>query len=67
MDLQQVDVFIEKDGQVRLEVRGIKGNSCLEITGPLEEALGGGVESRELTPEASETPEQIEQHRRLNL
>jgi len=54
MELQEIDVFIEKDGQVRIEVRGVKGESCLELTAALEEALGGQVESREMTGEAYE-------------
>ncbi|MGH9937257.1 MAG: DUF2997 domain-containing protein, partial [Blastocatellia bacterium] len=41
MELQEIDVFIEKDGQVRIEVRGVKGGSCLDITAALEQALGG--------------------------
>jgi hypothetical protein len=55
MELQEVDVFIDKDGQVRVEVRGVKGMSCLDLTKALEAALGGQVESREMTAEAYET------------
>jgi len=65
MELQQIDVFIEKDGQVRLEVRGVKGQSCLDITRPLEEAFGGQVESREMTPEAAEAVQEVEQSQPL--
>lgn len=54
MDIQEVNVVIEKDGRVRLEVHGIKGLSCLEVTRPLEELLGGQLESREMRPEAIE-------------
>ena len=31
MELQEIDVFIEKDGQVRLEIRGAKGTQCLDL------------------------------------
>ncbi|MDA1275095.1 MAG: DUF2997 domain-containing protein [Verrucomicrobia bacterium] len=55
MELQEIDVFIEKNGQVRIEVRGVKGSHCLAETGELEKTLGGGILSREMTPEASET------------
>jgi hypothetical protein len=55
MELQEIDVFIDKDGQVRIEVRGVKGMSCLELTSALEQALGGQVEAREMTAEAHET------------
>lgn len=54
MELQEIEVFIEKDGQVRIEVRGVKGKACLDLTASLEEALGGQVVSREMTPEADE-------------
>jgi hypothetical protein len=54
MDLQEIEVTIGKDGKVQLHVRGVKGDACLDITRALEEALGGEVELRELTPEAGE-------------
>ncbi len=54
MDLEEIEVIIEKDGRVRIQVRGAKGNACLDLTQELEEALGGQVESREMTPEALE-------------
>ena len=53
MDLQEIDVFIEQDGTVRIEVRGVKGVGCLAVTRALEDALGGVVEQREMTPEAA--------------
>jgi hypothetical protein len=62
MELQEVEVFIEKDGQVRIEVRGVKGMSCLEVTKALEAALGGQVQDRQMTAEAHEvTQEQAQQ------
>lgn len=54
MDLQEIEVYIDKDGQVRVEVRGVKGGSCLDLTAALEQALGGKIEAREMTPEAQE-------------
>ena len=54
MELQEIEIYIDIDGKVRIEVRGVKGGACLDLTKALEEALGGEVESRELTPEASE-------------
>ena len=52
MELHEVDVFIDADGEVRVEVRGMKGGACLDATAALETALGSEVVSRELTPEA---------------
>ena len=62
MELQEIDVFIEKDGQVKIEVRGVKGTSCLDLTKDLEAVLGNQTISREMTPEADEIgQEQVQQ------
>jgi hypothetical protein len=61
MDIEEVQVIIEKDGRVRIEVRGVKGNACLELTQELEQALGGQIEAREMTPEALEKAPQRNQ------
>lgn len=58
MELQEIDVFIEKDGRVRIEVHGAKGMSCLDLTKDLEAALGGQIEAREMTPESYETAQE---------
>jgi hypothetical protein len=65
MEMQEIEVIIEKDGQVRIEVRGVKGPSCLDLTKGLEEALGGQVEDRQMTPESQEVSEQVEQQQWL--
>jgi len=54
MDFQEIEVVIDKDGRVHLEVQGVKGPACLDLTRALEEALGGEVEERKMTPEADE-------------
>ena len=62
MELQEIDVFIEKDGQVKIEVRGVKGTSCLDLTKDLEAVLGSQTVAREMTPEADEVgQEQVQQ------
>ena len=63
MELQEVDVFIGEDGNVLIEVRGAKGKVCLELTRDLEEALGGQILKRKMTPEADETVQEITQTR----
>ena len=55
MDVQEIEVTIDENGQVQIHVTGIKGDACLEITRPLEQALGGRL-TREMTPEALEEP-----------
>ena len=65
MELQEIEVFIEKDGRVLIQVRGTKGLACLDLTRELEVALGGQIEAREMTPEAYEVI-QDQVQRRLN-
>ena len=52
MDLQEIEITINKKGQVEIHVRGVKGKACLDLTKSLETALGGEVLLREMTPEA---------------
>jgi hypothetical protein len=66
MEIQEVEVIIDKDGEVKIEVHGVKGTSCLDITADLEAALGGEIESREMKPDAYATvQEQTRDHERL--
>lgn len=58
MELHEIEVVIDKIGQVQLAVRGVKGGRCLELTKGLEAVLGADVVSRELTGEAGEFSEQ---------
>jgi hypothetical protein len=57
IELQEIDLYIEKDGQVRIEVRGVKGLACIDLTKALEEILGGKIESREMTADSYENAE----------
>ena len=62
MELQTIDVYIDKLGTVRLEVRGVKGQKCLDLTSDLEEVLGGEIE---MTSEAMEGGVLRQQQNRL--
>jgi hypothetical protein len=71
MELQEIEVFIDEKGEVQIEVRGVKGKKCLDLTEDLEEALGGEVAARELKPEAYETAKEgvrreVEEEQRLH-
>jgi hypothetical protein len=68
MEMQEIEVTIGKDGQVQLQVRGVKGLKCLELTKELEEALGGEILARIMSPEALEEdqPTEIDQDRHLS-
>jgi hypothetical protein len=66
MEIQEIEVVIDKNGEVKIEVHGVKGMSCLDLTADLEAALGGEVESREMTSEAYATvQEQTQDYQRL--
>jgi hypothetical protein len=54
MELQEIEVLIDKDGQVHLHVRGAKGLDCLALTRDVEAVLGSQVILREMTPESQE-------------
>jgi hypothetical protein len=50
-ELQEIEVLIRPDGSVQVQVRGVKGPACLEVTRRIEELLGGQVEKRTPTDE----------------
>jgi hypothetical protein len=52
--LQEIEVIILPDGRVQLQVRGVKGNGCRELTRELERYLGGRVVHRQHTDEFEE-------------
>lgn len=54
MDIQEIEIIINKRGHVELRVRGVKGKKCLQLTKELEESLGSNLIDREMTPEARE-------------
>ena len=55
--MEEIDVTIDPDGKVRLSVRGIPGESCLDATADIEAALGNSLVRREMTAEALEPKE----------
>lgn len=55
MDKEELEITIDANGKVNIKVAGAKGGKCLDITKPIEEALGE-VKVREMTPEYYEQP-----------
>jgi hypothetical protein len=55
MEVNEIEVIIDKQGEVQVLVRGVKGPECLKVTQTLEAALGAEVISREYTPEIRES------------
>lgn len=60
MQFQQVEVVIDRDGEVRIEVHEVAGRAPLDLTEGLLEAPRGELPEQELTAEASEAPEASE-------
>lgn len=68
MDLQEIEVEINQDGKVEIRVRGVKDQTCLDITAGLEEALGGEILLREMTqPTTDPNPVEIDQNQQNRL
>lgn len=53
---KELEITIGPDGEVKVLVKCVKGQSCVDESRFLEDALGGAVESRELTSEYYEQP-----------
>jgi hypothetical protein len=49
--MEEVELHIYPDGRLIITVRGVKGGKCVDLTKPLEEALGGAVETRSYSSE----------------
>lgn len=49
MEIQEIEVVIDKNGQVSIKVQGMQGDACLATTAELERLLGGVVTTRERT------------------
>jgi hypothetical protein len=58
MEIQEIDVFIAANGEVKLEVRGVKGPACQLATGEAIKALGGHIAHQEKTPEFDQSQSQ---------
>jgi len=57
--MPQIKVSINNDGsKVEMEVEGVKGGSCKDITTQLQAALGGASDEK-LTSEFYETPDLV--------
>lgn len=67
MEIQEIEVTIGKDGEVQIQVRGVKGMKCLELTKELEEALGGEILARVMTADSveDETQQDIDQSQQM--
>lgn len=51
MQIQEIEVIVYPNGNVKLHVRGAPGAQCLDLTDDVVKALGGQILAREHTPE----------------
>ena len=58
MEMQELEIIIDKNGRVQVAVRGIRGDGCHALTKDLEVAIGT-VEDRNNTAEYYEQPVEI--------
>jgi hypothetical protein len=61
MEMQELEITIDKEGKVQVAVRGVHGEGCLGITKNIENAVGT-VEAREYTAEYYEQPVVVSNH-----
>jgi len=66
-EIQEIDVYVRPDGRVRVEVRGVKGQKCLDLTKGIEELLGGEVVERMHTDEFQAAEQEVEQQDRTRV
>ena len=50
-EIHEVEIIIQPDGQLKVEIQGVKGKGCLEITKEMEELLGNDIIERNFTDE----------------
>jgi len=55
MEMQELEIIVESDGNTIIHVKGAKGSDCLGITGTIEEKLGT-VTERTFTTDYYEQP-----------
>jgi len=59
MEMQEMEITIDKEGRILVKVNGAHGTSCLELTRNLENAAGA-LEERTYLPAYYEHPVQEE-------
>ena len=66
MEMQELEITIDKDGRVQVAVRGIPGEGCLDLTKNFEEAVGT-VDERTYTAEYYEQPVEVSGYQKNGL
>lgn len=58
--MQELEIAISPSGEVKIEVKGVTGGACLDLTRSLENQLGA-VEERQMKSEFYQESEQNQQ------
>ena len=66
MEMQELEITIDKDGHVKVGVRGVHGDGCLALTKNIENAVGT-IDEREYTSEYYEQPEEVSAFQKNSL
>ncbi|PKL65508.1 MAG: hypothetical protein CVV32_03345 [Methanomicrobiales archaeon HGW-Methanomicrobiales-3] len=66
MEMQELEITIDREGRVQVAVRGVKGEGCLALTKNIEDAVGT-VEEREYTAEYYEQPVEVPEYQQNGL
>ena len=68
--MADIDVVIDEDGSIQMEVTGVKGPKCHDVTKQLEDAIGSKVASRPTADmyggdgKVKELPEKVKRRQR---
>lgn len=65
MEMQELEITIDKEGRVQVAIRGIHGEDCIGLSKNIENAVGT-VEDRTYTPEYYEQPVGVSVHQQKN-
>ena len=65
MEMQELEITIDREGKVQVAVRGVHGEGCLAMTKNIENAVGT-VEKREYTAEYYEQPVNVSDYRSIS-
>ncbi len=57
--LQEVEIIIDAEGNVKAHVRGVQGTSCIDITKEMFQMLGNQVMDRQLTDEFNRREDEL--------
>lgn len=61
MEMQELEITIDREGRVQVQVKGVQGPSCLSLTRDLEAAVGV-VTERTCSPAYYEEPVITSEH-----